>query len=43
MSLSGDRARAGVNHYGNISVNYHYITVLYPFNLLIHFKCYNTF
>ena len=25
-----------------ISVNYHYITVLCPFNLLIHFKCYNT-
>ena len=25
-----------------ISVNYHYITVLCPFNLLIRFKCYNT-
>ena len=25
-----------------ISVNYHYITVLCPFNLLIHIKCYNT-
>ena len=25
-----------------ISVNYHYITVLCPFNLLINFKCYNT-
>ena len=25
-----------------ISENYHYITVLCPFNLLIHFKCYNT-
>ena len=25
-----------------ISVNYHYITVLSPFNLLIRFKCYNT-
>ena len=25
-----------------ISVNYHYTTVLYPFNLLICFKCYNT-
>ena len=25
-----------------ISVNYHYITVLCPFNLLICFKCYNT-
>ena len=24
------------------SVNYHYITVLCPFNLLICFKCYNT-
>ena len=24
-----------------ISVNYHYITVLCPFNLLIRFKCYN--
>ena len=25
-----------------ISVNYHYIIVLCPFNLLIRFKCYNT-
>ena len=25
-----------------ISVNYHYITALCPFNLLIRFKCYNT-
>ena len=25
-----------------ISVNYHYVTVLCPFNLLIRFKCYNT-
>ena len=25
-----------------ISVNYHYITVLCPLNLLIRFKCYNT-
>ena len=25
-----------------ISVNYHYITVLCPFSLLIRFKCYNT-
>ena len=25
-----------------ISVNYHYITVLCPFNLLNRFKCYNT-
>ena len=25
-----------------ISVNYHYITVSCPFNLLIRFKCYNT-
>ena len=25
-----------------MSVNYHYITVLCPFNLLIRFKCYNT-
>ena len=25
-----------------ISVNYHYITVLCPFNLLIRFECYNT-
>ena len=25
-----------------ISVNYHYITVLCPFNLLIRFKCYKT-
>ena len=25
-----------------ISVNYHYISVLCPFNLLIRFKCYNT-
>ena len=25
-----------------ISVIYNYITVLYPFNLLIRFKCYNT-
>ena len=25
-----------------ISVNYHYITVVCPFNLLIRFKCYNT-
>ena len=25
-----------------ISVNYHYITVLCPFNLLIHFERYNT-
>ena len=25
-----------------ISVNYHYITVLCPFDLLIRFKCYNT-
>ena len=25
-----------------ISVHYHYITVLCPFNLLICFKCYNT-
>ena len=25
-----------------ISVDYHYITVLGPFNLSIHFKCYNT-
>ena len=25
-----------------ISVNYHYITVLCPFNLLIHFKRYNS-
>ena len=24
-----------------MSVNYHYITVLCPFNLLIRFKCYN--
>ena len=24
-----------------ISVNYHYITVLWPFNLLIRFKCYD--
>ena len=24
-----------------ISLNYHYITVLFPFNLLIRFKCYN--
>ena len=39
-------------HYGNVSVfvricsvitvNYRYITVLCPFNLLIRFKCYNT-
>ena len=25
-----------------IAVNYHYMTVLCPFNLLIRFKCYNT-
>ena len=25
-----------------ISVNYHYITVLCPFNLSIRFRCYNT-
>ena len=25
-----------------ISVNFHYTTVLYPFNLLIRFKCYTT-
>ena len=25
-----------------ISVNYHYITVLCPFNVLIRFNCYNT-
>ena len=25
-----------------ISVNYHYITVLFQCNLLIRFKCYNT-
>ena len=25
-----------------ISVNYHYITILFPFNLFIRFICYNT-
>ena len=41
--------KANTSHYGNvsvlvrlISVNYHYITVLCPFNLLIPFKSYNT-
>ena len=28
--------------WSEISVNYHYLTVLCPFNVLIRFKCYNT-
>ena len=34
--------RKGLRIHSVISVNYHYITVLCPFNLLIRFKCYNT-
>ena len=35
--------RTGLRIRSVISVNYHYITVLCPFNLLIRFKYYNTY
>ena len=41
-SLKNSSLRKRLRISSVFSVNYHYITVLCPFNLLIRFKCYNT-